>query len=65
MYHQNGPKFKAVHSQNKLPRTMKDMPYVVNLHEYKSTGTHWIALNVNSNNETYFDSFRDEHIPKK
>ena len=31
----------------------------------KSTGTHWIALNVNGNNETYFDRFGLEHLPKE
>ena len=36
-----------------------------NLDEYNSIGTHWIALFVNDNNVTYFDSFRIEHIPKE
>ena len=27
--------------------------------------THWIALYVNDNNVTYFDSFEVEHIPKE
>ena len=31
----------------------------------KSIGTNWIALNVNGNNETYFDSFGLEHLPKE
>ena len=40
--------------------------YVINLDEYKSIGTHGIALyvkyvNVNSN-AIYFDSFEVEHI---
>lgn len=38
------------------------MTYVVNLHEYKSTRTRWIALYANGNKETYFDGFRVEHI---
>ena len=29
------------------------------------TGTHWVALWVNNNNVTYFDSFGVEHIPKE
>ena len=33
--------------------------------EYKSIGTHWIALYVNTKNITYFDNFRVEHIPKE
>ena len=39
--------------------------YVINLDEFKSIGTHWIALYVNGNNATYFDSFGVEDIPKK
>ena len=27
--------------------------------------THWVALYVNDSNVTYFDSFGEEHIPKK
>ena len=30
---------------------------VINLDEYKSIGTHWIARHVNGDNVTYFDSF--------
>ena len=39
---------------------MKDGVYVISLDEYKSIGTHWIALHMNDDNVTYFDSF--EHI---
>ena len=38
---------------------------VVNLDEFKSVGTHWIALYVNANNIVHFDSFGIEHIPKE
>ena len=40
---------------------------VLNLDEYKSIGTHWIALYVNGNNgsATYSDRFGVEHIPKE
>ena len=31
--------------------------YVINLDEFKSIGTNWIALYVNSENIQYFDSF--------
>ena len=41
------------------------MVYVINLDEFKSKGTHWIAFYVNANNRIYFDSFGVEHIPKK
>ena len=40
------------------------MEYVINLDEYKSIGTHWIAFYVNDNNVTYSDSFGVEQIPK-
>ena len=55
-YYQNGPKFN-------LPK-MKNETYVINLDKFKSIGTHWIALYVNDNNATYFDSFGVERIPK-
>ena len=36
-----------------------DGAYVINLDEYESVGTHWIALYVKaSHNVTYFNSFR-------
>ena len=38
---------------------------MINLDEYESVATHWIALYVNDNNVTYFDSFGVEHIPKE
>ena len=36
---------------------IKYREYITNLYEYKSTGTSWIALYMNSDNETSFDSF--------
>ena len=44
---------------------IKDGTYVINLDEYSDIGTHWVALWVNNNDVTYFDSFRVEHIPKE
>ena len=38
---------------------------MINLDEHESIGTHWIALYANAKNETYFDSFGVEHIPKE
>ena len=37
----------------------------MNLDEYESIRTHWIALYINSKNVTYFDSYGVEHIPKE
>ena len=48
-YYQSESKFNGVYSRNNLPKT-KDATYVVNLDEYKSVGTHWIALYVTVNN---------------
>ena len=39
--------------------------YIINLDEYESIRNHWVALCVNDNNITYFDSFGVEHIPKE
>ena len=44
---------------------MKDGAYVKNLDDYSDIGTHWVALWVNNNNVTYFDSFGVEYIPKE
>ena len=63
-YYQNEPKFNGVYSKNNLPK-IKDGAYVINLDAYKPIGTHWIALYVNDNNVTHFDSFGVEHIPKE
>ena len=61
-YYQNEPRFNGVCSRDNLP---KDGAYVINLDEYSDIGTHWVALHVNNNNVTYFDSFGVEHIPKE
>ena len=63
-YYQNKPKFNAAYSRNNLPK-IKDGAYVINFDEFKSRGTHWVALYVNDENESYFDSFGVEHIPKE
>ena len=39
--------------------------YVLNLDEYSDIGTHWIALYVQNNDVTYFDSFGVEYIQKE
>ena len=60
-YYQSESKFNSAYSRNNLPK-IKDGAYVINLGEFKSIGTHWIALYVNPENLAYFDSFRVEHI---
>ena len=63
-YYQNEPKFDGVYSRNNFSK-IKDGAYIINLDEYKSIGTHWIALYLNDKNLTYFDCFGVEHIPKE
>ena len=41
----NEPKFNGVYLRSNLPK-IKDGASVINLEEYKSIGTHWIALYV-------------------
>ena len=40
------------------------MAYVINLGEYILIGTYWVALYVNGDKMTYFDSFKHEYIKK-
>ena len=63
-YYQNEPKLNGVYSRNDLSK-IKDRAYVTNLDEYKSAGTHWIALYMDCNNNICFDSFGVEHIPSE
>ena len=69
-FYQNEPKFNGVYSRNNLPN-IKDGAHVINLNEFKSIGSHWIALYVNGNtrkpfyNILYFNSFGVEHVPKE
>ena len=63
-YYQNDPKFNGVYSRDNLLK-IKDRAYVRNLEEYYDVGSHWVALWVNHNDVTYFDSFAVEHIPKE
>ena len=61
-YYQNEP--NGFYSRNNLSK-IKDEAYVVNLDEYNSIVTHYVALYVNGDNVTYFDSFGVEHIQKE
>ena len=63
-YYQNERRFNGVYLRQNLPRK-KDGVYIINLDEYSDIGTHWIALNVQNSDVTYFDSFGVEHIPEK
>ena len=59
-YYRNEPKFNG----KNLPK-IKDRAYVINRDEFKSIGTHWIAVYVNGNDIIYFYSFGVKHIPKE
>ena len=63
-FYQNKPRFNGVYSRDNLPK-IKDRAYVINLDEYSDIGTHWVALHVQINNVTYFDSFGVKHIPNE
>ena len=63
-YYQNNLRFNGVYLRNNLSK-IKDGAYLINLDEYKSIGTQWIALFVNVDNVTYFDSFKVEWLQKK
>ena len=63
-YYENESRFSGVYSRDNLSK-IKAGTYIKNLDEYSDIGTHWVALWVNNNNVTYFDSFGVEHIPKE
>ena len=50
-YYQKKPKFNGVSSKHNLPK-IKNGSFKINLDEYKSIETHWIAFYVNDNNVT-------------
>ena len=55
-YYQNEPRFNGVYSRDNLQK-IKDGAYIINLDECSDIGTHWVALYVQNNDVTYFDSF--------
>ena len=63
-YYENESRFNGVYSRDNLSE-IKDGAYIINRGEYSDIGTHWVALWVNNNNVTYFDSFGVEHIPNE
>ena len=64
-YYQNEPRFINLYSRDNLPNKIKDRAYIINLDEYSDIGTHWVALYVQNNDVTYFDSVGVEHISKE
>ena len=64
-YYQNEPRFVNLYSRDNLPNKIKDRAYIINLDEYSDIGTHWVALYVQNNDVTYFDSVGVEHISKE
>ena len=61
---QDEPKFNGFYSINSLTK-IKDEAYVINLDDFKSIRTHWIALHEIGYSIIYFDSFEFEHIAKE
>ena len=57
--------FNGVFSRNNLPKTTRDGGYVVNLDDMGKAGTHWVAIFINDDRATYFDSFGVEHMPRE
>ena len=60
----NWTRFNGVYSRDNLSK-IKDGAYIINSDEYSDLATQWVALYVNENDATYFNSFGEEHIPKK
>ena len=54
-----------MYSRNNLSNKIKKGAYVINLDEYKNTGTHCFSLFVKPKYTVYFDSFGVQHIPKE
>ena len=61
----NETRFNSVYSYDDLPDKIKDNAYVINHDEYADIDNYWIALYVNNDAVTYFDSFGVKHIPKE
>ena len=66
-YNQNEPRVNGVYSRDNLRSSahIKDGTYVKNLDKYSDIRTYWVALYLQNNDVTYFDSSREEHIPKE
>ena len=62
-YYQNKPRFNGAYSRDNLQKIKEQAD--INLDEFSDISTCWVDLYVQSNDVTYFDSFRVEHIPKE
>ena len=62
-YYQYKPKLNGAYSSKNLRKIR--IGYAINLDYYKSKRTHWMALYVNGEKMTYFDSSEVEHISKE
>ena len=63
-YYQNETISNGVYSADNLPK-VKDETYMISLDEFFDIGTHWIPLDAQNNNVTYFESFGVERIPEE
>ena len=56
---------QGVYLRNNLPK-INDRAYVIYLEQYKSIGTHWVALYVNDDNESAsYDKTYFEYVPNE
>ena len=63
-YYQNKFKFDSVYLRGNLS-IINNWASLINTDEYKSIWTNWIALYVNCNNITYFNSVLSWTYPRK
>ena len=63
-YYQNKPRFNGVYSRDNLQK-IRGGAYIIKINGYSDIETHWVALYIQNNDVTYFDSFEVEHIPKE
>ena len=63
-YFQNEPLFNSTYSKNNLPN-IKNGVWEINIDDFKSLGTPWIAFYANIDDTTSFDSFWVEFISKE
>ena len=61
---QNEPRFNGAYSRDYLPK-IKDGACVINLDEYSDIRTHWIALYIQNNDVTHFDSLEQNIFQKR